>query len=156
MRGSINLLFPLLLLSGCGNLSRDVGNSCHFNVQNLEDSIKRIYDADSVVIYVRSIQEELYFPRIKGPAVVIFNPNTKVINFKALSNVDYKDFNIDSVEEQLRLEGFPIAAHLASNCNLNEFNEIIVEYKKIAFNGIDMYRYIVYYGDSFKVNKNIK
>ena len=40
------------------------------------------FAADSVVIYSKSLQEELYFDVIKSPVVAIYNATTNTLDFK--------------------------------------------------------------------------
>ena len=119
---------------------------CNFDEREFTQRIQSIFSADSVRVYSTSIQEEIYFEPLIAIRVVIFNPVTKILNFKKLKTDPTQRFDdYEEVENGLKNEGFEIAEEVANQCCLREFNDIIVEFWKPNGDDYPFYRFICHY-----------
>lgn len=149
----------------CSNQSK-VSNSkgCSFETEELVLEIMQMFDADSVNITTKKFRLEANWPSIKAPVIEIFNPRMKSLDFKTLTvsmreldSLDDKQHLRDKMEEELK----PIAKNVVSICNANEYNEILVEVRKIDATGKNTHRFCFSYNYLLKsegkeTNKAVK
>ena len=121
---------------------------CSEDIDTIKAEIKNIYKADSVRIYTKKLKEEIYFPEMRCPVVLIYNATTNVLDFKTLPISHYQRFeNFEQVDNELIQEGLPIAQALIQKCDMSDFNNLIIEFLKLNKEGKPLYRFICHYKD---------
>lgn len=124
---------------------------CSDDVEKIISKIKEMYNADSVFIYTKKLKEEKFFPEIYCPIVLIYNATTRTLDFKNLPTDRHKEFESSlKIEEQLKIEGLPIAQELIKKCEMSDFNDFIIEYHKTDEKGKPLYRFICHYNELLK------
>ena len=119
---------------------------CSEDIDTIKAEIRNIYKADSVIIYTKKIKEEIYFPEIHCPVVLIYNATTNILDFKSLPTSHYQRFeNFEQIENELKQEGLPIAHDLIEKCDMSDFNDFIIEFLKQSDEGKPIYRFICHY-----------
>lgn len=120
-------------------------------IDTIKSEIRDRYNADSVIIYSKRIKEEIYFQEIICPVVLVYNATTDVLDFKSLPTTDYQRIdNFEQIENGLRQEGLFAAQTIIENCDMKEFNDLIIEFLKIDDNGKPIYQFICHYKDLLK------
>ncbi len=149
MKNTIYLILIMFFTTSCMFVKRPATPLvCTEDIELLKSRIKEELKADSVIIYTKRIQEEVYFPEIHAPIIIICNPTTNVLDFKKLP-IDHfvRLDSLDQIEDNLRKETTSIAQELINICDMSEFNDLIVEYHKKDIEGNARYRFIYHYND---------
>jgi len=124
---------------------------CTVSIDTMSCEIRNIFNADSVTIYSKKINEEVYFSEINCPVVLIYNATTNILDFKTLPSSHYQRFeNFEQIENDLKNEGFIVAQSIIDRCNMTEFNDLIIEFLKLDDNGEPIYRFICHYKELVK------
>jgi hypothetical protein len=152
MRNIFFLLVFVLLIGCMASMNNKIGKlKCSDCVEKIQFEIKRMFNADSVIIYTKKLKEERFFPEIYCPVVLIYNASTKTLDFKKLPIDRYKEFESTlKIEEQLKNEGLPIAQEVIKVCDMSKFNDLIIEYLKTDEKGKPLYRFICHYNELLK------
>ena len=115
-------------------------------MDSLKKEIVNHFKADSVFIYTKKLKEEIYFPELSGPIILIYNATTRILDFKSLPTDYYQRLdNSIEIEDSLTQEAEPIADILLKTCDLSEFNDLIIEFIKKDKYGDSAYRFICHY-----------
>lgn len=118
---------------------------CH-EIDIIKNTIKNNYSADEVEITSRVFKEEIYFDKIKSVYVTVYNATTETLDFKSLPIDKYERFeNYQEIEDGLENEGKRILDLIRENCDLENFNEVIVVFGKRGKNDPLLYDFIVHY-----------
>ena len=113
--------------------------------EELKDTIKQMFDADSVLLYSKRLREEPYFPEIRAITVCIINGTTNTLDFKTLP-IKYQGFdNYSQIEDGLKKEAEIIAHLLFEKCDTEKFNDIIIMFFKYDSDGKPYYQFICHY-----------
>lgn len=119
---------------------------CSVDVDSIKTVTRNLFNADSVVIYSKTIKEEVYFTEIHSPVILIYNAKTNVLDFKSLPTAKYRRFdNFEQIESELKQEGLPVAKSIINNCDMTGFNDLIIEFLKLDDKGKPIYRFICHY-----------
>jgi hypothetical protein len=150
MKQLLFFIFGTVLILGfmaCSNKKAEA-LCCSEDIDTIKAEIKSKFNADSVIIYTKRLREEIYFPEMHFPIVVIRNATTNVLDFKTLPTTHYQGFNsFLQIENELRQEALPIAQNLINKCDMSKFNNLIIEFHKLNNEGKPMYRFICHYKD---------
>ena len=93
-----------------------------------------------------TLQEEPYFPKSTAPRIIVINPTMDELDFKTLSISEPQRFeNYEELEQLMKTRGEPYASELTKKCKMNAFNDIIIEFAKLADDGKLHYRIINHY-----------
>jgi len=142
------LVFGLIFIIGCMSSSNSKSEllCCSEDIDSIKAEIKNTYKADSVVLYTKKINEEIYFSEINCPVILIYNATTNVLDFKTLPTSYYQRFeDFEQIENELKKEGIPTALGLIKRCNMSEFNDLIIEFIKKGDDEKTLYRFICHY-----------
>lgn len=151
MRNGLIIILFSSLLTGCSlflNNKEEELKCCSVSVDEMSIEICNKFDADSVIIYSKTLQEELYFDVIKCPVVLIYNATTNTLDFKTLTTSYYQrieDWEI--VEAGLKNEGLVVAQDLMNKCDMTEFNDLIIQFIKLNDQGEPAYRFFCHYDE---------
>lgn len=137
------IFISVIFLHSCGN-SHNKPIECSFNLLDFEKEIRDLYVADSVTIQAIVIKEEVFFPTWRPIRICIYNPTTQTFDFKNFPEIHYGNENYSSIESLLTMEGLPIAQKIIKSCDVTEFNDMVIEYRKF-YNDSNMLRYICHY-----------
>lgn len=148
-----NILIFLFILAACAGCQPELAINCPEEITYIKSLIDNKYNSDSVSIHVKRIKEEIYFPSLNCVIITIYNPTTKVIDFKkSLSDEEY--VTEEYISWQLKEESMPLAIHFAENCNLSdEFNDIIIEFVKTDTDNKSIHRFITHYPEVLLKNR---
>ena len=151
MRKLCLLTTIVIMIFGC---KKPPELNCSVDIEILKESIKSITNADSVKIYTKRYG---YFYEIKCPIIIIENATMKSLDFKQLTTDKYQKLGDDfyDIEAGLKIEGYSFAKQIIDNCDMNKFNDIIIEFIKRDKSGEAMYRFICHY-DEFIPKKEPK
>jgi hypothetical protein len=145
------LIYNCIQLSACMETNNEISLKCTNNIKSIEQRVKEKYYADSVVICIKSLREEIYLPSSRCLVVNIYNATTNTLDFKKLPIDEYKSFNdFQNIEDALKTEGGEIAKLFINNCDLSCIDGFIIEFKKKDNKGGDMYRFICHYDEMMK------
>ncbi len=149
---NIFMLVCSILMVGCiaSSESKQTELKCSADIEIIESEIKELFKADSVVIYVKSVQEEVYFPELHSPVVVIWNATTSVLDFKKIPPEQTRFDNYSEIEDALKQEGFPIANKLIKECKMTNYNDLIIEFREKYQEGKFGDRFICHYRELLK------
>ena len=129
--------------------------NCSIDIEALKENIKSLTNADTVLIYTKTLKEEVYFPEIRCTVIIIENATTKTLNFKNLPVDKYQRFeNFDEIGESLKLEGYIFAKQLIEQCDMTDFNDLIIEFHKKDRFEKPIYRFICHYKELFSTINN--
>lgn len=121
---------------------------CSVSPEEMSVEICNRFAADSVVIYSKSLQEELYFDVIKSPVVAIYNATTNTLDFKKLPTSYYGLIeDREEIEAGLKDEGIVVAQDIMNKCDMTKFNDLIIEFLKLDDKGEPLYRFICHYDE---------
>lgn len=150
----LSALFLFMITMGCRNTPPRL--SCTIDIEVLKESIKTMTNADTVLIYTKILREDICFSRIITPVIIIENATTQTLDFKTLSIAEYQRFdNFNEINNELKREAYTIAMQVIDNCDMNNFNDLIIEFIKKDILGEPMYRFICHY-DEFIPKKEPK
>ncbi|WP_437921205.1 hypothetical protein [Sphingobacterium sp. LRF_L2] len=142
-------LIAVLLLQSCLFSNKiDKNVDCSFDINTFKTNIKDTFDADSVIFFTVKLQEEIYFPELNAVVIKIYNPTTRVLDFKKLigSNIRFSDS--EKIESLLKDEGMPFANKVIGGCKLDKYNDVIIEFLKLGPDGrTPYYQFICHYED---------
>ncbi len=153
MKNIIIILSFSTLIVGCmvSTKKKQAELKCTVSIDTMSCEIRNIFNADSVTIYSKKINEEVYFSEINCPVVLIYNATTNILDFKTLPSSHYQRFeNFEQIENDLKNEGFIVAQSIIDRCNMTEFNDLIIEFLKLDDNGEPIYRFICHYKELVK------
>ncbi len=140
------LLISTIFISWTPSFGPTPTLNCDFNIESFKQNLKTDFKADSVFMNEVTLQEEPYFPKITAPRIIVINPTLDVLDFKTISVSEPQRFeNYEEIEQQMKALGEPYAAELERNCNMNSFNDIIIEFAKLSQDGKLHYRFINHY-----------
>ena len=138
----------LIFVSMACSSKRVEAISCAEDIEAIKDSIKNMYNADSVLIFTKRLSEEIYFPELYFPIVIIYNATTNTLDFKTLPTSHYQGFESSlKINDELELEALPIAQDLIKKCDMSKFNDFIIEFHKLDNEGKPLYRFICHYNE---------
>jgi hypothetical protein len=144
----LSALFLILMFIGCEK--RPLELKCSIDIEILKENIKLITNADTVLIYTKRLKEEIYFPELRFPVIVIENATTQTLDFKTLPMDKYKDIGcFEEIEKKLKEEGLVWAKSIIDNCDMSNFNDLIIEFIKRSNSNYPMYHFICHYSDLF-------
>lgn len=124
---------------------------CLVHLDTIKSEIQDVFKADSVKFYSKLLKEEMYFTEINCPVVVIYNATTNVLDFKSLPITHYQRFdNFEQIENELKQEGLIVAQKIINQCEMAEFNDLIIEFIKLDYQGKPIYRFICHYQELLK------
>lgn len=127
---------------------------CCEDIEILKENIKSVTNADTVIIYTKRLREEIFFPIIRSPVIIIENATTNTLDFKTLPIDKHKDFGSSlQVNDMLQSEAEYIAKMVVQNCNMKSYNDLIIEFIKRDDFGNPMYRFICHYADLLNSSK---
>lgn len=140
---------------GCvSNTTPPLELNCSVDIEILKENIKSITNADTVLIYTKNLREEMYFPEIRCPVIIIENATTKTLDFKILPIDKYRRFdNFSQIEDMLWDEAEPLARMISGNCDMGVFNDLIIEFIKRDYSGHPMYHFICHYDELIMVSE---
>lgn len=123
--------------------------NCKFDLKSLVVDIDTKFEPDTVIIQTVVIQEEVYFPKLICPRIIIDNPTTGTIDFKLLDENQTRFDNYEEIEKKLKDEGQFIADKISNSCNIGDYNDLIIEFVKLqkskkGFN----HRFIIHYNEN--------
>jgi hypothetical protein len=82
---------------------------------------------------------------------LVYNATTNVLDFKTLPTTHYQRFeNFEQIEGDLKKEGIVVAQKIVDECDMTEFNDLIIEFLKLDDNGKPIYRFICHYKELLK------
>jgi len=124
--------------------------NCDFDLKSLTVDIDSKFKSDTVIIQTVVIQEEVYFPKLICPRIIIANATTGTVDFKTLENQTRFD-NYEEIEKKLKDEGQFIADRITNSCNIGDYNDLIIEFVKLNKDKKEFdHRFIIHY------NKNAR
>lgn len=153
MKNIIFILSCSTLIVGCmvSSKNKQTELKCSVSIDTISTEIRNLFNADSVTIYVKKLKEEVYFTEINCPVVLIYNATTNILDLKKLPTHQYQGFDsFLAINDQLTLEGQPIARELIQKCDMAGFNDLIIEFIKKGDDGKPLYRFICHYKDLLK------
>lgn len=152
MKNIIFILLCSILIVGCMVSSRNNQTElkCSVDIEIIESEIKEMFKADSVVIYARRLKEEVFFPELKSPVVVIWNATTNILDFKKIPSEQTRFDNYSQIEDGLKKEGLPIAKKIMKECEMSDYNDLIIEFHEKHQEGKVGHRFICHYKELFK------
>ena len=139
-----------LVIIGCMRPSNNIIKAlkCSVAIDIIRADIRNAFDADSVIIYSKKVKEEVYFPEIHSPVILIYNATANALNFKSLPTSHYQRFdNFEEIENMLKREAVFAANSLIEKCDMSEFNDLIIEFLKLDDKGKPIYRFICHYNE---------
>ena len=147
MKNAIFFLLCSILIIGCmaSSSNKQIELKCSVDIGIIESEIKEMFKADSVVIYAKKLKEEVYFPELNCPVVVIWNATTNTLNFKEIPSDQTRFDNYSQIEDGLKKEGLPIAKKLIKECEMSDYNDLIIEFHEKHQEGKVGHRFICHY-----------
>jgi hypothetical protein len=143
------ILTSYIFVSWTNNLRPAPKLNCDFDLKSLTVDIDSKFKPDTIIIQTVVIQEEVYFPKLICPRIIIDNPTTRTIDFKTLNESQTRFDNYKEIESKLKDEGQFIADRISNSCNIGDYNDLIIEFVKIQKdkNGFD-HRFIIHYNEN--------
>lgn len=139
----ILIIVLAIYFTGCTNKSPVL--SCT-NVELIKDKITKRYGADRVTIESKVLKEEIYFKELRNVYITIYNPTMEALDFKLLQTDVYQRFDeYELIETKLGKEGEMILSLIKKNCDLNNFNNVMVVFGKNGDDGKLLYDFTVNY-----------
>lgn len=139
-----------MMTFGC---KKSIELNCSVDIEILKENIRSITNADSVKIYTKRYG---YFREIRCLVIIIENATTKTLDFKTLPIDDFQLYNDGyDLDQKLKTEGYVIAKLIIDHCDVNKFNDLIIEFIKRDSYRKPMYRFIFHY-DEFIPTKEPK
>lgn len=150
------LLISTIFISWTPSFGPTPTLNCDFNLDNFKQNLITELKADSVIMNEVTLQEEPYFLKITAPRIIVINPTLDELDFKTLSINEPQRFdNYEELERLMKIRGEPYASELTLNCNMNSFNDIIIEFAKLSDDGRLHYRFINHYDNLLNNDKNL-
>lgn len=133
------ILFGCFVFTSC--FHRTPVLKCLCDEQMLKDSIKRMFDADSVFLQTGYLSQTTHTPAVKSFSLTIINGTTNAVDFKPLPAKHRKLENVDF--NALQKETDAVAQILFDNYNSKDFNSIAVYFSKYDSTGslVPLYQY---------------
>lgn len=147
MKYIVFFAFCLMFIIGCmvSLKNNQTELNCSRDIAEFEQEIKDVFQADSVNIYLKTLREEIYFPEINSPVIVIWNATTNVLDFKEIPDEQTRFENYRMIEEELKKEGLPFAKEIISACDMSNYNDLIIEFHEKYQEGKVGHRFICHY-----------
>lgn len=141
------LSLVILLLWSCASDQATGLDKCKEGVRRIVESAEFQFNPDSYSVEYRTLKEESYFEELSVLVLKVVNASTTSLDFKSLPDNVYKRFNdFSRVEQDLKEEAAPMAKMVLSECELDEIDEIIIEFVKYGESSSEpMYRFICHY-----------
>jgi hypothetical protein len=106
-----------------------------------------IFQADTVIICSREVFSDVYS---KGIEIHIYNPVTKILDFKTLPEPPANSYfqwldGHEQIMDSLKVEGLPIVQRIMESCDMSKYDILSVWFEKKDMNWKQGYCYIFYY-----------
>jgi hypothetical protein len=136
------LLILTFTLYSCGDLPE---SECLSEVsKSITAIIAKEFQTEDVIIQTKRLQEEIYLPKIDAVVITISDATLRKIDFKENPTIN----NYEEFESYLKSESRFIESKLLSDCNFNDFDEIIIEFGKRNSNAEFIHWFVIH----FKIN----
>jgi len=147
--GLFLVLTSYIFVSWTNDLKPASKLKCDFDLKSLTVDINSKFKPDTIIIQTVVIQEEVHFPKLICPRIIIDNPTTEAIDFKILDENKTRFDNYEEIEKYLKNEGQFIADRISNSCNIRDYNDLIIEFVKFQKdkNGFD-HRFIIHYNEN--------
>jgi hypothetical protein len=138
-----------IFVSFTNNLRPAPKLNCEFDLKSLIVDIHTKFKPDTVIIQTIVIQEEVYFPKLICPRIIIDNPTTETIDFKIFDENQTRFDNYEEIEKKLKDEGQFIADKISNSCNIGDYNDLIIEFVRIQKDKMEFdHRFIIHYNEN--------
>ncbi len=130
-------LLPLILI--CCSFGKPIELKCD-SLAEIENLAIEMFNADEVIIESIWLKEEIFFEGLDCFFITIINGTTPALNFKELADDQYHRFeNYQEIEHQLKENGLPIVEKIREECDLSNFDQIMVVFAKRKDDGTLFY-----------------
>lgn len=143
---SIVLIELVLLFGGCKSGNPEI--KCDFNQNDFVREIQDELSADSIMMSSVSLKEEVYFPALTAIRLIIDNATTPIYDFKNYNlGIPDRFDDYETMNNKFKEFGKKYALRIFNDCDIREFNDILIDFGKTDKRGNFNSIFICHYSD---------